>query len=176
MTAKPLLAVARTDVVRIFVDVPEMESPWVEAGRAGYVSVQALPDRVVEGKVTRTSWALGANRHLAHGAGPSQPERPAAAGDVRHRTHRAARASRCLLSSRCRPSFATGKTSLLLDRQGRQGGANPDYPRTPGRQRRGGGLRLEGRRTGRSSPRRISPGRSICGSGATRQSVNEPTR
>ncbi len=64
MTAKPLLAVARTDVVRIFVDVPEMESPWVEAGRPGYVHVQALPDRVVEGKVTRTSWVLGPNRTL----------------------------------------------------------------------------------------------------------------
>jgi HlyD family secretion protein len=63
-TAKPLLAVACTDTVRIFVDVPEMESPWVEAGRTGYVSVQALPDRIVEGKVTRTSWVLGANRTL----------------------------------------------------------------------------------------------------------------
>ena len=63
-TAKPLLAVARTDIVRIFVDVPEMDSPWVEAGRTGYVSVQALPDRIVEGKVTRTSWVLGANRTL----------------------------------------------------------------------------------------------------------------
>jgi RND family efflux transporter MFP subunit len=62
--AKPLLAVARTDLVRIFVDVPEMESPWVEAGRTGYVSVQALPDQLVEGKVTRTSWVLGANRTL----------------------------------------------------------------------------------------------------------------
>jgi RND family efflux transporter MFP subunit len=64
MTAKPLLTLARSDVVRVFVDVPEMESPWVETGRAGYVSVQALPDRFVEGKVTRTSWALGANRTL----------------------------------------------------------------------------------------------------------------
>jgi RND family efflux transporter MFP subunit len=64
MTARPLLAVARTDVVRIFVDVPEMDSPWVEAGRTGYVSVQALADRIVEGKVTRTSWVLGANRTL----------------------------------------------------------------------------------------------------------------
>jgi RND family efflux transporter MFP subunit len=64
MTAKPLLAVARTDIVRIFVDVPEMDSPRVEAGRSGYVSVQALPDRIVEGKVTRTSWVLGANRTL----------------------------------------------------------------------------------------------------------------
>ena len=64
MTAKPLLAVARTDLVRIFVDVPEMDSPSVEAGRTGYVNVQALPDRTVKGKVTRTSWALGANRTL----------------------------------------------------------------------------------------------------------------
>ncbi len=64
MTAKPLLTVARTDIVRIFVDVPEMDSPWVEAGRMGYVSVQALPGRIVEGKVTRTSWVLGANRTL----------------------------------------------------------------------------------------------------------------
>jgi RND family efflux transporter MFP subunit len=64
MTAKPLLTVARSDRVRIFVDVPEMESPWVEAGRTGQVNVQALPDRIVEGKVTRTSWVLGANRTL----------------------------------------------------------------------------------------------------------------
>jgi RND family efflux transporter MFP subunit len=62
--AKPLLAVARTDIVRIFVDVPEMDSPWVEAGWPGYVSVQALPERRVEGKVTRTSWVLGPNRTL----------------------------------------------------------------------------------------------------------------
>jgi HlyD family secretion protein len=64
MTAKPLLAVARMDIVRIFVDVPEMDSPWVEAGRTGYVSVQALPGQIVEGKVTRTSWVLGPNRTL----------------------------------------------------------------------------------------------------------------
>ena len=64
MTATPLLAVARTDIVRIFVGVPEMESPWVEAGHSGHVSVQAIPGRIVEGKVTRTSWVLGANRTL----------------------------------------------------------------------------------------------------------------
>lgn len=64
MTARPLLAVARTDMVRVFVDVPEMESAWVEAGSGGYVSVQALPNPIVEGKVTRTSWVLGANRTL----------------------------------------------------------------------------------------------------------------
>jgi HlyD family secretion protein len=63
-TAKPLMTLARRDLVRVFVDVPEMDSPSVEPGRAGYVHVQALPDRVVQGKVARTSWALGANRTL----------------------------------------------------------------------------------------------------------------
>lgn len=64
MTGKPLLTIARTDTVRVFVDVPEMDSPWVEAGRKGYVNVQALADKTVEGTVTRTSWVLNANRTL----------------------------------------------------------------------------------------------------------------
>ena len=45
-----------------------MSRKWTLRGlrraRTGYVSVQALPDRIVEGKVTRTSWVLGANRTL----------------------------------------------------------------------------------------------------------------
>ena len=65
VTAKPLLSVARMDVVRIFVEVPERESPWVEAGRMGYVEVEGIPDRTVEGKVTRTSWALVGQSDLA---------------------------------------------------------------------------------------------------------------
>ncbi len=63
-TAKPLFVVARNDIVRIFVDVPEMEAPQIELGAKGSVHVQALPNRAIEGTVTRTSWALGANRTL----------------------------------------------------------------------------------------------------------------
>ena len=62
--AKPLVTVSRADTVRIFVNVPEMDSPWVEAGRPGYVSVQARPERTFDGTVTRSSWALGQNRTL----------------------------------------------------------------------------------------------------------------
>ena len=62
--AKPLVAVARADVVRIFVDVPEMDSPLVEPGSPGYVRVEALPDVAVKGKVTRTAWVSGPNRTL----------------------------------------------------------------------------------------------------------------
>ena len=77
-TAKPLLTVARTDTVRVFVEVPEMDSPWVKAGRAGYVEVQRLPDRIVEGKVARTSWALGPNRTLR-----TEPDLPNPDGALR---------------------------------------------------------------------------------------------
>ena len=63
-TARPLFVVARSDIVRIFVDVPEMEAAQVEVGATGTIHVQALPGKTIEGTVTRTSWALGANRTL----------------------------------------------------------------------------------------------------------------
>jgi multidrug efflux pump subunit AcrA (membrane-fusion protein) len=63
-TAKPLFVVARNDMLRIFVDVPEMEAPQIEVGATGIVRVQAIPNRPIDGTVTRTSWALGANRTL----------------------------------------------------------------------------------------------------------------
>ena len=62
--AKPLFVVARADIVRVFVDVPEIESPLVDVGASAHVHVQALPGRDIEGKVTRTSWALAGNRTL----------------------------------------------------------------------------------------------------------------
>jgi RND family efflux transporter MFP subunit len=57
-TAHPLLVVARTDRVRIFVDVPEMEAPLVDAGDPAVVRVQSLRGRAIEAAVTRTSWSL----------------------------------------------------------------------------------------------------------------------
>ena len=158
VAAKPLLAVARTDIVRIFVDVPEMESPSVEAGRGGYVNVQALPDRIVEGKVARTSWVLGAKSDLADRAGPSQSQRPAAAGNVRYRAHPSPRASRCLRSPPL-GNCSRGQASVLLDREGSSRSANSTYSRAPGRQRRGGSLRSERRRVGRAIPGHFAPGR-----------------
>ena len=63
-TAKPLFTVASSDVVRIFVDVPEMEAAQIVVGAKGRIHVQALPKQTIEGTVTRTSWALGPNRTL----------------------------------------------------------------------------------------------------------------
>ena len=43
--AAPLFEVVRTDLVRIFVDVPEADSPLVLDGGPARVQVQALGDR-----------------------------------------------------------------------------------------------------------------------------------
>lgn len=67
-STKPLLVVARTDKVRVFVDVPEMEASATDGGDHGdsaLVRVQALGDKQFDAKVTRTSWSLNpANRSL----------------------------------------------------------------------------------------------------------------
>lgn len=67
-TAKPLLVIAQTEKVRVFVDVPEMEAPLVDAGKnpdAAVVHVQSLGEQGIDGKVTRTSRSLDlSNRSL----------------------------------------------------------------------------------------------------------------
>ena len=103
---------------------PKWIRPWVEAGRPGYVNVQALPDRIVEGKVTRTSWVLGANRTLRTEFDLPNPERPAAAGNVCHRATSFSKSAPTFTCSRLgdRPRR---QASILLGRQGWPGGAIP---------------------------------------------------
>jgi RND family efflux transporter MFP subunit len=58
---RPLLAVARTDQIRIFIDVPELLAGYVDSGEQGdavSVHIQALPGHDMTCPVTRTSWAL----------------------------------------------------------------------------------------------------------------------
>lgn len=64
-SGQPLLIVSSTDKVRVFVDIPEMEAPLLDAGyddqRAGdkaVVRAQSLVDQVFEARVTRSSWSL----------------------------------------------------------------------------------------------------------------------
>jgi HlyD family secretion protein len=54
----PIYVVARTDVVRVYVDVPEMEAAYIDRGTKARVRIQSLNDEEREGTVTRTSWAL----------------------------------------------------------------------------------------------------------------------
>jgi HlyD family secretion protein len=53
-----LYVVERTDIVRIFVSVPETDADWVRIGMPATVRVQALLGQEVKGKVTRTAWSL----------------------------------------------------------------------------------------------------------------------
>lgn len=64
-STKPLLVVARTDKVRVYVDIPEMESPLVDKGDPANVRVQSSRGKEIEAFVVRTSWSLeAANRSL----------------------------------------------------------------------------------------------------------------
>ncbi|HEY2154036.1 MAG TPA: efflux RND transporter periplasmic adaptor subunit [Isosphaeraceae bacterium] len=56
--AVPLFIAARTDIVTIAVDIPETYSTDVNPGDNALVKLQAMQGRSVEGKVTRTAWAL----------------------------------------------------------------------------------------------------------------------
>ncbi|MFM1996185.1 MAG: Macrolide export protein MacA [Planctomycetota bacterium] len=59
----PLVEVARTDTVRIFVDVPELEAALVDVGDPAEVRVQAADAEVMRAAVTRTSGALVEANH-----------------------------------------------------------------------------------------------------------------
>ncbi len=54
----PIYVVARTNMVRIYVDVPELEANYVDRGTKARVRIQSLNDAEIEGTVARTSWAL----------------------------------------------------------------------------------------------------------------------
>jgi hypothetical protein len=56
--AAPIYVVDRTDVVRIFVDIPERSADHVHAGSKAIVLIKAFWNQPILGTVTRTSWAL----------------------------------------------------------------------------------------------------------------------
>ena len=56
--AAPIYTVDRTDVVRVFVDVPEQDANFVQIGTKADVLARAFRDEPISGSVTRTSWAL----------------------------------------------------------------------------------------------------------------------
>ena len=56
--AEPLFIVVRTDIVRVFVDVPEIDAICVKDGSTAQIRVQALGEAEFEGQVSGSSWAL----------------------------------------------------------------------------------------------------------------------
>jgi HlyD family secretion protein len=64
--ARPLFTVVRTDRVRVFVDLPEMDAPLANAGDHAVVRVQSLSGRDFPGEITRTAWALDPTSRTLH--------------------------------------------------------------------------------------------------------------
>jgi len=60
INSNPLYVVARTDKVRIFLDVPEMEANGIRPGSKAHVKIEAVDNMELSTTVTRTSWALNA--------------------------------------------------------------------------------------------------------------------
>ncbi len=56
--ATPIYVVDRTDIVRVFVDIPEQNANDVHVGSKASVLARAFRDEPIEATVTRTSWAL----------------------------------------------------------------------------------------------------------------------
>jgi HlyD family secretion protein len=58
-SGQPLLVVARVDKMRIFVAIPEVEVAFADLGDDVLIEVQSLRGEALQGKVTKTSFALG---------------------------------------------------------------------------------------------------------------------
>jgi HlyD family secretion protein len=56
--AAPIYVVDRTDIVRIFVDIPERDANYIHVGSEARIKVWAYRDEWLPAAVTRTSWAL----------------------------------------------------------------------------------------------------------------------
>ena len=56
--AAPIYVVDRTDIVRVFVDIPELDANYVQIGSKANVVARAYRDQPIPGTVTRTSSAL----------------------------------------------------------------------------------------------------------------------
>ncbi|SIO32833.1 Barrel-sandwich domain of CusB or HlyD membrane-fusion [Singulisphaera sp. GP187] len=57
-TAAPIYVVNRTDLVRIFVDIPEQDADYAHIGSKATVLARAFRNEELPATVTRTSWAL----------------------------------------------------------------------------------------------------------------------
>jgi len=62
----PLFSLAQTDPVRIFVDVPQSESPLIQVGMDAKIFVRERANRDFTGKVTRTAGALDPTARTLH--------------------------------------------------------------------------------------------------------------
>jgi HlyD family secretion protein len=84
--ADPLFVLMRSDIMRLTVQVPELDAALVKEGDPALVHFQALPGREIVGAVTRFSWSLDERartlRVEVHLKNPSGELRPGMYGNV----------------------------------------------------------------------------------------------
>jgi len=82
----PIVTVARIDIMRVFVDVPEPDAPFVSQGQPAVLRTGSLPRRTFKGGVTRYAGALDpATRTMRTEVdllNPDQTLRPGMYGDL----------------------------------------------------------------------------------------------
>jgi multidrug efflux pump subunit AcrA (membrane-fusion protein) len=57
-TQMPVIAVVRVDPLKVIAEIPEKMAPWIKDGQAVQLYVDAYPERMFEGKVSRISPAV----------------------------------------------------------------------------------------------------------------------
>jgi RND family efflux transporter MFP subunit len=96
--APPLIAVARIDRVRVFVDLPEMEAGLLNRGDPAVVRVQSLGNRDFPAEVPRDAWSLNElNRSLRGESELPNPDGSLRPGMYASATIRLAETKECLV-------------------------------------------------------------------------------
>src|SRR5262249_56050563 len=54
----PVIVIVSTDPLRVRLKIPEMMAGWIRAGEGIHVSVEAYPDKIFSGKLSRTNPAV----------------------------------------------------------------------------------------------------------------------
>ena len=81
--AAPIYVVDRTDIVRVYVDVPERDANYIHVGSEAHVKVWAYRDEWIPATVTRLSWALNTkSRTMRRRDRPAQSQQQDPAGHV----------------------------------------------------------------------------------------------
>ena len=57
-TTKPLFLIAKTDVLRVYINVPQSYSQWIKVGQAAEISLDEIRGRTFQGQITKSAAAI----------------------------------------------------------------------------------------------------------------------
>jgi HlyD family secretion protein len=59
-TTQPMLSISRVDFIRLALEIPESDAPWIRVGTKVEIVVKSLGDEMIEGTITRSAGSLKA--------------------------------------------------------------------------------------------------------------------